>query len=45
MNTSTETISKKLLIVDDDAGLRKQLKWSFAEFEVVTAKDREEATE
>lgn len=44
MNTSTETISKKLLIVDDDAGLRKQLKWSFAEFEVVTAKDREEAT-
>ncbi|HHQ42345.1 MAG TPA: PEP-CTERM-box response regulator transcription factor [Chromatiales bacterium] len=33
----------KLLVVEDDPGLRKQLKWSFEAFEVVTAEDREGA--
>ena len=30
----------KLLIVEDDPGLQKQLKWSFAEYEVIAAADR-----
>ena len=30
----------KLLIVEDDPGLQKQLKWCFDEYEVVTAADR-----
>ncbi len=35
--------SQKLLIVDDDAGIRKQLKWTFDRFETFTAADRKEA--
>ena len=31
---------KKLLIVDDDSGIRNQLKWSFDDFEVFTADSR-----
>ena len=34
---------EKLLIVDDDKGIQKQLKWSFADYEVVLADDRESA--
>ncbi|RRQ22814.1 PEP-CTERM-box response regulator transcription factor [Thiohalobacter thiocyanaticus] len=34
---------KTLLIVEDDPGLQSALKWSFDEFEVVTASDRESA--
>ncbi len=35
---------KKLLIVDDDAGIQKQLKWSFDEsYDVAVAADRAEA--
>ena len=30
----------KLLIVEDDPGLQKQLKWSFAEYEVIATVDR-----
>jgi two-component system NtrC family response regulator len=30
----------KLLIVEDDPGLQKQLKWSFDEYEVIAAADR-----
>ncbi|MDH4071486.1 MAG: sigma 54-interacting transcriptional regulator [Gammaproteobacteria bacterium] len=30
----------KLLIVEDDSGLQKQLKWCFAEYEVIVAADR-----
>jgi len=30
----------KLLIVEDDPGLQKQLKWSFNEYEVIAAADR-----
>jgi two-component system NtrC family response regulator len=35
---------KKLLIVDDDAGLRRQLRWAFDGFEVLSAEDRSTAT-
>lgn len=34
---------KKLLIVEDDAGLQKQLRWSLDAYEVLTASDREAA--
>ncbi|NML60186.1 PEP-CTERM-box response regulator transcription factor [Massilia sp. RP-1-19] len=33
----------KLLVVEDDAGLQKQLRWSFDEYEVIVAGDRETA--
>jgi two-component system, NtrC family, response regulator len=34
-----------ILVVDDDPGLQKQLKWSLEDYEVVVAGDREEALE
>lgn len=34
---------KKLLVVEDDPGLQKQLRWSFDGYEVVVAGDRETA--
>lgn len=34
---------KTLLIVEDDPGLQKQLKWSFENYQVVIAGDRQEA--
>ena len=34
---------EKLLIVDDDLGIQKQLKWSLSDYEVVLAGDRESA--
>lgn len=34
---------QKLLIIEDDPGLQKQLKWSFDEYDVVVAGDRESA--
>lgn len=34
---------QKLLIVEDDLGLQKQLKWSYEDFEVFCASTREEA--
>lgn len=37
------TNSKLLLIVEDDPGLQKQLKWSFEKYEVVIASNRSEA--
>ena len=40
---SPESPDKRLLVVEDDAGLRKQLKWCFDEYEVITAEDREAA--
>ena len=40
---SPEAPDKRLLVVEDDAGLRKQLKWCFDEYEVITAEDREAA--
>jgi len=35
--------SKKLLIVEDDPGLRSQLKWCFEGYDVATAEDRQSA--
>ncbi len=35
--------SRKLLIVDDDTGIQRQLRWSFEDYDVVVAGDREEA--
>ncbi|MEO1201378.1 MAG: PEP-CTERM-box response regulator transcription factor [Pseudomonadota bacterium] len=35
--------SRKLLIVEDDPGLAKQLKWCFEDYDVYTAEDREQA--
>ena len=34
---------EKLLVVDDDIGVQKQLKWSFADYEVILADSRESA--
>ena len=34
---------RKLLIVEDDRGLQRQLTWTFDEYEVITASDRESA--
>ena len=34
---------KNLLIIEDDAGLQKQLRWSFDAYNVLVAKDRESA--
>ncbi len=35
--------TKKVLVVEDDPGLQKQMKWAFEGFEVLLAGDREEA--
>jgi two-component system NtrC family response regulator len=35
--------NRKLLIVDDDAGIQRQLRWSFDGFDVAVAGDRDEA--
>ncbi len=35
--------TKKVLVVEDDPGLQKQMKWSFEDFEVIIAGNREEA--
>jgi len=36
----TDANKKTLLIVEDDPGLQKQLKWSFADYKVIIAGDR-----
>src|SRR6516162_5975623 len=41
MSTST----RPLLIVDDDAGLLRQLRWAFSEHKVYPASTRQEATD
>jgi len=38
-------ISRKILVVDDDPGIRSQLKWGFDGYEVITADDRTHALE
>lgn len=38
-------IVRKLLVVEDDPGLQKQMKWSFDGFDVVTAGNRQDALE
>ena len=36
---------RKLLIIDDDPGMRSQLKWGLDDFDVYTAEDRRDALE
>ena len=38
-----EQSSRKLLIVEDDPGLRSQMRWCFDGYEVLLAEDREAA--
>ena len=37
------TSPRKLLVIEDDAGLQAQLKWAYDDFEVVIAGDRDSA--
>ena len=37
------TAPKKLLIVEDDLGLQRQLRWAYEGYEIITATDRAEA--
>ena len=41
--TSLSDSSRKLLIVEDDPGLMKQLRWCFDEYDVLSAEDRASA--
>ena len=44
MSNDTKSLSlPKLLVVEDDAGLQAQLKWSYEDFEVLVAGDRASA--
>jgi two-component system, NtrC family, response regulator len=43
MSIASKGPERKLLIVDDDEGLRRQLGWAFADYGVLTAGDRQEA--
>ena len=36
---------RKLLVVEDDEGLQRQLRWSYEDYEVLTATDRSQAIE
>jgi len=45
MVRSTPVTKRKLLIVEDDAGLQRQLRWAFEAYEVFTASDRASALE
>jgi len=43
---STPTVvdeKRKLLVVEDDRGLQKQIKWAFREYEVIAAENRSQA--
>ena len=37
------SVPKKLLIVEDDLGLQRQLRWAYEGYEIITATDRAEA--
>ena len=45
MNAPAGTLRarRKLLIVEDDAGLQRQLRWAYDDYEVLVAGDRDEA--
>ena len=45
MPDKKQPVKEKLLIVEDDPGLQKQLKWAYDDFEVIVAGDRETAIE
>jgi two-component system NtrC family response regulator len=34
---------QKILVVEDDLGIQKQLKWSFSDYEIIFAEDRKDA--
>ncbi len=34
---------RRILVVEDDSGIRKQVRWSFDDYEVIEARDRNEA--
>ena len=36
-------VKPRLLIVEDDEGLQRQLRWAYDDYEVVTASDRKSA--
>jgi two-component system NtrC family response regulator len=38
-----ETVTRKLLVIEDDPGLQTQLRWCFENYEVIVAGDRETA--
>ena len=43
VQTSDSNQPKKLLIVDDDPGIRQQLQWGFEGYDVITAENRQMA--
>jgi two-component system, NtrC family, response regulator len=43
MNAVVEGVQRKLLVVEDDPGLQKQMRWMLSDFEVVIAADRSSA--
>ena len=45
MPSDSETDKRKILIVEDDPGLQRQLRWVFESFQVLTASNRAEALE
>jgi len=47
MNTGSANVmdNPKLLIVDDDQGIRTQLKWGIEGFDIITANSRQKAIE
>ena len=42
---SVKRVSRKLLVVEDDEGLQRQLRWSYEDYEVIVAGDRAAAVE
>ena len=45
MPSNPVTADRKIMIVEDDPGLQRQLRWAFESYEVLTASDREAAVE
>ena len=45
MPTKSAAAGRKIMIVEDDPGLQRQLRWAFESYEVLTASDRETAIE
>ncbi len=44
MNTYNETVKPKILVVDDEEGIRKQLKWALSsQYDVLLAQDKQSA--
>ncbi len=39
----TDTVKPKLLIVEDDEGLQRQLRWAYEDYDVIAATDRSQA--